>query len=58
MKDQDQSGSKCLLSFNITEKINAPIFLYYQLDDFFLNYRLLVNSKIWKQLRGEEIVRN
>lgn len=44
----------CILKFNITEKLNPPIYLYYQLDNFYLNHRALVKSKIWGQLTGEE----
>jgi len=43
---------------NITEKINPPIFLYYEFDNFFLNHRALVKSKIWAQLTGEENIVN
>jgi hypothetical protein len=31
----------------------GPVLIYYQLDNFYLNHRYLVKSKIWAQLRGE-----
>jgi hypothetical protein len=44
---------ECNLVFNITEKIPNPSYIYYELENFYMNHRDFVNSKIFKQLRGE-----
>lgn len=33
----------------------APIYLYYELRNFYQNYRLYVRSRSYAQLRGEEV---
>jgi hypothetical protein len=43
----------CSYTVSIDEDIITPALIYYQLDNFFLNHRYLVKSKIWAQLRGE-----
>ncbi len=49
----------CVLKYNITEKLSPPIYLYYELDNFYLNHRSMVMSKSWEQLRGEvDVVKN
>ena len=44
---------ECYLTFNITEKISNPSYIYYELDNFYMNHRDFVKSKIFTQLRGE-----
>ena len=44
----------CTIPFKIEKRIESPVFIYYKLGNFFLNHRNLVESKSWKELRGEE----
>lgn len=36
----------------ITEKIIAPVYVYYQLDNFYQNHRRYVKSRSFSQLQG------
>jgi hypothetical protein len=45
----------CSKTMNITETIEGPVFVYYQLNGFFQNSRRYVKSKNIKQLQGDEI---
>ena len=42
----------CTLTLTIKEKIIAPVFVYYQLDNFYQNHRRYVKSRSFKQLQG------
>ena len=44
---------KCTKIITIKETIPAPVFVYYELTNFYSNHRDYVKSKIWSQLRGE-----
>jgi hypothetical protein len=35
--------------------MKAPVFFYYQLDNFYQNHRRYVKSKNYKQLMGETV---
>ena len=50
--DQCTLGSSCTVSETIKEKIEKPVFFYYQLDGFFQNSRRYLKSKNTDQLRG------
>jgi hypothetical protein len=39
----------------LTEKMEAPIFVYYELENFYQNHRRYVKSRSYKQLRGESL---
>jgi hypothetical protein len=41
---------ECVLTLTIKEKIVAPVFVYYQLDNFYQNHRRYVKSRSFKQL--------
>ena len=43
---------KCVLDFTMDEKIDPPIFIYYQLDNFFQNHRKYITSRSLEQLAG------
>ena len=47
--------SFCIKTINISETIEGPVFVYYQLNGFFQNSRRYVKSKNIKQLQGDEI---
>ena len=47
-------NSTCLLNITIEEKIDKPVFVYYQLDGFYQNSRRYLKSKNIDQLRGNK----
>ena len=57
--DGDECKSKlyqnCTIIRDIKEKIVAPVYVYYQLDNFYQNHRRYVKSRSFKQLQGSYI---
>lgn len=51
--DYEQRG--CLISFDIEKDMKAPVFVYYQLDNFYQNHRRYVQSRSDAQLRGDAL---
>lgn len=45
----------CITTLNIKKSLSPPIFIYYQLDNFFTNHMNYVKSRSYEQLRGENI---
>ena len=45
-------GGQCIVPLKITEKIVAPVYVYYQLDNFYQNHRRYVKSRSFAQLQG------
>lgn len=43
----------CLISFEIDKDMKAPVYVYYQLDNFYQNHRRYVASRSDAQLRGD-----
>ena len=52
--DNDVHG-KCMLNINIDSDIPAPVYVYYQLDNFYQNHRRYVKSRSNEQLMGNEL---
>jgi hypothetical protein len=51
--DHIQTGNLCKIPFQtITSKIEGPIYVYYQLDNFYQNHRRYVKSRDNSQLAG------
>ena len=50
--------NECNITFIIKEKIANPSYIYYELDNFYMNHRDFVKSRIYSQLRGEVEVNN
>ena len=50
----NNSNNICNITFKIDKKLNSKVLIYYQLNNFYLNYRKFVKSKNWAQLRGED----
>jgi len=44
---------KCTVSIVIKEAIDAPVYVYYQLDNFYQNHRRYVKSRSFDQLKGK-----
>ena len=43
-------GTECTITLDVKEKIEAPVFVYYQLDNFYQNHRRYVKSRSLDQL--------
>ena len=48
-------GSTCELTINIESDIPAPVYVYYQLDNFYQNHRRYVKSRSNEQLMGNDL---
>lgn len=43
---------QCIITFNVAETMKAPVYLYYELANFYQNHRRYVKSRSDKQLAG------
>jgi hypothetical protein len=43
----------CTLDFWVNDTIKAPVYIYYQLDNFYQNHRRYVKSRSFNQLKGD-----
>ena len=48
----------CELTFSLEKKLEPPIFIYYQLENFYQNHRRYFKSKSIKQLKGNKCDKN
>lgn len=46
-------SANCLVNFSVHKTMKAPVFLYYELDNFYQNHRKYMLSKSTNQLNGE-----
>ena len=51
-KDGTGAPIDCTLNFTIDSTISGPIYVYYQLDNFYQNHRRYVKSRSFNQLKG------
>lgn len=51
----EENDPMCMVTFTIPDTMNAPVYFYYQLDNFYQNHRRYVRSRSDRQLRGDEI---
>eukprot|EP01023_Acetabularia_acetabulum_P023257 TRINITY_DN2277_c0_g1_i1.p2 TRINITY_DN2277_c0_g1~~TRINITY_DN2277_c0_g1_i1.p2 ORF type:complete len:353 (-),score=41.32 TRINITY_DN2277_c0_g1_i1:446-1504(-) len=49
---QNGSGIECEVSIFVEEKMKPPIYIYYQLNNFYQNHRRYVKSRSDEQLKG------
>uniref|UniRef100_A0A7S3H6C7 Cell cycle control protein 50A n=1 Tax=Spumella elongata TaxID=89044 RepID=A0A7S3H6C7_9STRA len=54
ISDQNE-GKVCSLTFNFDEDADGPIYVYYELENFYQNHRRYVSSRDSLQLAGEAI---
>ena len=47
--------NECVINLTIDTKIEAPIYVYYQLENFYQNHRRYVKSRSNSQLLGEDL---
>lgn len=45
----------CTVEFDIKEKMEGPVYVYYQLENFYQNHRRYVKSRSDAQLRGDDV---
>lgn len=45
-------GKKCMININIDEDVDGPLYVYYQLENFYQNHRRYVKSRSSDQLQG------
>nr|XP_043608313.1 ALA-interacting subunit 5-like [Erigeron canadensis] len=50
----NNTNKTCVRTIKVPRKMNAPIFIYYQLDNFYQNHRRYVKSRSDKQLRDPD----
>jgi hypothetical protein len=48
----DEKGY-CTLNFTLSKTIPQPVFLYYEINNFYMNHRDFVKSRSFPQLRGD-----
>ncbi|EGR33890.1 ligand-effect modulator 3 LEM3 family protein, putative [Ichthyophthirius multifiliis] len=48
-------NNKCTVEFQVPSKLKAPVYVYYELDNFYQNHRKYVKSKNINQLQGEDV---
>ena len=53
LSEGDCSHCECTITIDIEEDITAPVYVYYQLDNFYQNHRRYVKSRSNAQLMGE-----
>ncbi|KAL1349183.1 hypothetical protein HN51_025696 [Arachis hypogaea] len=53
---QSSADKACSITLNVTKHMKSPVYIYYQLDNFYQNHRRYVKSRSDEQLRkrGEE----
>jgi len=47
-------GKECTLTFTFSEDVDGPVYVYYELENFYQNHRRYVSSRSAAQLQGEE----
>jgi hypothetical protein len=45
----------CIVTLDIDEDMEAPVYFYYELHNFYQNHRRYVKSKSYEQLMGEDV---
>ncbi|XP_075480042.1 ALA-interacting subunit 3-like [Primulina tabacum] len=50
----DRTNKTCIRTLNVPKKMKQPIFVYYQLDDFYQNHRRYVKSRSDEQYKSPE----
>jgi len=48
-------NSTCTITLDIPEKMSAPVYFYYRLENYYQNHRRYVKSRNDQQLRGESV---
>ncbi|XRB21202.1 ALA-interacting subunit [Pseudoscourfieldia marina] len=54
--DAGTEGTACTLTLKVNEKLDAPVFVYYELTNFYQNHRRISKSLSSTQLRGGDVL--
>jgi hypothetical protein len=49
------TGTVCNVTFEVTSYLQAPVFVYYEIHNFYQNHRLYASSYSYDQLIGDQI---
>ncbi len=52
---EQNEGKSCSLDFTFDKDVKGPIYVYYELENFYQNHRLYVSSLTYAQLAGEQL---
>lgn len=50
-----ETPTNCIVTLNIEDDMEAPIYFYYELHNFYQNHRRYVKSKSYEQLMGKDL---
>jgi hypothetical protein len=50
----EKNSNQCEISLTLNETLYQPVFVFYELTNFYTNHRSYVKSKVYQQLRNEE----
>lgn len=50
-----KSGGTAYISFTLDEKMNGPVYIYYQLRNYYQNHRSYISAKSLDQLNGKDL---
>lgn len=53
--DVQNEGKQCQLQFTFDKDVSGPIYVYYELENFYQNHRLYVSSLTYAQLAGQQL---
>ncbi len=48
-------GSTCNVTFEVSQLLQSPVFVYYEIHNFYQNHRLYASSYSYSQLTGTQI---
>jgi len=53
--DVESNGTNCVVDYDLEVPLRLPVYVYYELDNYYQNYRLYAKSRNQQQLEGENV---
>jgi len=53
--DSECSSSSCVINHTLEKPLRLPLYVYYELDNYYQNYRLYAKSRNQEQLEGKQV---